>query len=194
MMKLLFFNSLTIGVLILSLGGCSFSNQFDLKSETINQDIFAYLYQNRQKLDLCQGEIDQDIASQNLKVYPIDQNTAIIEFLCFLGAYQGNYQYFLYEKQFYHPSLKSLVFEAFEATPSQQITKRKAKFLGGLTDYDTQRQTLTLITQYRGLADCGAWAQYQWHKDQFKLVEYRMKTSCDGRYIEPENYTKVYPH
>lgn len=172
---------------------CSPNMGLSMSSTTFSQDIFNYLYENRQELNLCQGEIDQVIAQKQIRTYQLDQQSQLIEFLCFMGAYQGNYQYFLYQEMPRKTTIQPLSFEIFqEGEKSQITTKITVNSLGGLPTYQPQNQTLEIITKYRGLADCGSWGRYQWQQGQFILREYRLKATCDGQYIEPENYEIVY--
>ncbi len=171
---------------------CTSEPKITMNSPTFSQDIFNYLYENRQQLNLCQGEIDQDVSQTQIKTYTIDQNSQLIQFLCFLGAYQGNYQYFFYQETPQQTIIQPLNFDIFQVEKSQKITKTTVNSVGGLPDYHPQNQTLEITTKYRGLADCGGWGRYQWQQNQFKLIEYRLKATCDGQYIEPENYEIVY--
>lgn len=171
---------------------CSSQRPISLNSPTFSEDIFDYLYTNRETLDLCQGEIDHAIAQQKIQTYQIDKNSQLIQFLCFLGAYQGNYQYFFYQETPQKIIIQPLSFEMFQAEKSQGIIKTTVNYVGGLPNYQPQNQSLEITTKYRGLADCGGWGRYQWQESQFKLMEYRLKANCDGQYIEPENYKIVY--
>jgi hypothetical protein len=113
---------------------CTSKPEISMDSPTFSQDIFNYLYENRQKLNLCQGEIDQAVAQQQIKTYKIDQNSQLIQFLCFLGAYQGNYQYFLYQETPQKTIIQPLSFDIFEVEKSQKITKTTVNSIALLQD------------------------------------------------------------
>ncbi len=180
-------------LLIFANFSCSSPSKLNSHSDTFTQDLFSYLYENRQVLNLCQGEIDLEIAQKNFKTYRIDSQTQLIELICFLGAYQGNYQYLIYQEKPQQTLIKLLTFDIFQETDTGEMTRIPITSLGGLTDYDPQSRSLKVVTKYRGLADCGSWGKYQWDQSEFKLVEYRLKANCDGQYVQPENYAQVYP-
>lgn len=167
------------------------ASKIDINSSDFTKDIFNYLYENRQTLNLCEGEIDQQTAQQQIKAYKLDKNSQLIEFLCFLGAYQGNYQYFLYQETSQKTLIKPLTFDIYQEIKPQEITKTKVNSLGGIPEYNPDSQTLEIVTKYRGLGDCGAWGRYQWKQSDFELKEYRIKNNCDGQYTAPENYKIV---
>ena len=153
--------------------------------------VLPYLYKNAEKTNLCEGELDKSASEQFSAVYPLDQNRYLVQLLCFMGAYQGNYRYFLYEKQADSVSLQPLNLDRYEPDDSGKITKTLANNVAGLPDYDSTQKTLSLVTKYRGLADCGSLATYHWAGDQFKVIEYRVKDKCDGKFVEPEQYAQV---
>jgi hypothetical protein len=155
--------------------------------------VLPYIYQNAEKTNLCEGELDRSASEQFSSVYPLAQNRYLVQILCFMGAYQGNYRYFLYEKQADSVSVQPLSLERYEPDDAGKITKTLENNVGGSPDYNAGQKTLSMITKYRGLDDCGSLAKYQWDRDRFKVVEYRVKDRCDGKYIEPEKYIQVYP-
>jgi hypothetical protein len=169
------------------------SNVIAIQDSVNPQKILAYIYKNAKTLGICEGEIDVNTAQESSKVYPVSDGKYLVEVLCFLGAYQGNYEYFLYDRQASGVILKPLEFDIFEIDDSGKITKKQSNSIGGLTEFIPEKQELTILTKYRGLGDCGALAKYQWQQEEFKLLEYRIKNECDGIYIEPEQYSRIYP-
>lgn len=197
---------MVIALLLLFNGGCtsesketqttdlnSTSKIITIKDSVNPEKILAYIYKNAKTLGVCQGEIDQDAAQEFSKVYPISEGRYLVEILCFLGAYQGNYEYFLYTRKADGVSLKPLDFDIFEIDDAGKLTKQQTSSIGGLTEFIPEKQELTVLTKYRGLGDCGALAKYQWQQEEFKLLEYRIKNECDGIYVEPEQYSPIYP-
>lgn len=198
------------GMIALTLLGCSHNsgdrvvdqspqspnpNSVSLLAEQNKQRsaVLPYIYQNAEKTNLCEGELDKSASEQFSSVYPLAQNRYLVQILCFMGAYQGNYRYFLYEKQTDSVSVQPLSLERYEPDDAGKITKTSENNVGGSPDYDPGQKTLSIMTKYRGLGDCGSLAKYQWDSDRFKVVEYRVKDKCDGKYIEPDKYTQVYP-
>lgn len=197
---------IAVALLLLINGGCTPENQetettglnntskiITIKNRVNPEKILAYIYKNVKILGVCEGEIDQNVAQKFSKVYPISEGNYLVEILCFLGAYQGNYEYLLYTRKADGISLKTLAFDIFEIDDAGKITKKQTPSIGGLTEFIPEKQELTLLTKYRGLGDCGALAKYQWQQEEFKLLEYRIKDKCDGIYVEPEKYSRIYP-
>ncbi len=158
-----------------------------------SDDIWQYLYSSTEELGICEGDIDLSVSQDNSSVYKINEQQYLVEFLCFLGAYQGNYEYLLYDTTPTGVKVKSLSFDVFEPNGSGKFTSTNVSSISGLPDYEPEKQLLTVFTKYRGLADCGSLAKYKWEESEFKLLEYRVKEKCDGTYLEPDQYSQVYP-
>lgn len=148
------------------------------------QNLVKEIYERREQLKLCDGDINPEIALSGSSVYPLVQNKYLIQFICFLGAYQGTYHYILAEGD----NLKILNFALIE-NKKRTVTNT----IVGLPTFNPKTKNITVFNRYRGLGDCGSWAKYDWRGNQFQLLEYREKKKCDGKYIEPEKYPKVYP-
>jgi hypothetical protein len=156
-------------------------------------DPLEYLYNNLNELGVCQGDIDLEASRQGSEVYRVGEQTYLVQLMCFLAAYQGSYEYYLYRETASGIEVKPLTFTVFEPTESGQMRATQTRFVGGLPDYNPEQQRLTVFTKFRGLGDCGAFAQYRFEENEFDLLEYRIKQECDGNYVEPEQYTQVYP-
>jgi hypothetical protein len=158
-----------------------------------SQLILDDLYSQKDKFQLCEGEIDSSLSQDYSSVYPLNNREYLVEILCFLGAYQGNYQYFLYTVKGQGVEIKPLSFQEFSKDKTDKFKLKDSRSIGGVPSYDEESKILTVYTKGRGLADCGSLAQYKWEDTKFKLLEYRIKEKCDGNYLEPENYPKIYP-
>ena len=158
-----------------------------------SDDIWQYLYSSTEELGICEGDIDLSVSKDISSVYKINEQQYLVEFLCFLGAYQGNYEYLLYDTTPTGVKVKSLSLDVFEPNGSGKFTSTNVNSISGLPDYEPEKQLLTVFTKYRGLADCGSLAKYKWEESEFKLLEYRVKEKCDGTYLEPDQYSQVYP-
>ncbi|MEG3435806.1 DUF1176 domain-containing protein [Pannus brasiliensis CCIBt3594] len=162
-----------------------------LAAKTVTKaDILARVYGDRERLKLCDGDIDRTVAEESA-VYPLAGDRYLVQFLCFMGAYQGNYEYYLYKATDSTFSISPLSLEIIEDTGSDR--KTPVRSIGGLPEYDREQQLLTVHTKYRGLGDCGTFARYRWRDTRFQLIEYRIKENCDGKYIDPDRYSRVYP-
>lgn len=182
--KIFLLNLLAIFIYFIS-GGCSV--------KTTPESILDRVYDHKESIPLCEGEIDPDISQEFSSVFPLEQNKYLLEIICFRGAYQNNYQYLLYSQDQGKDFIKTLLLETWEIDQDGRTAKKLNSVQAGLAEYQSQEKVLTIVTKYRGLGDCGALGKYQLVNDQLKLVEYRVKAACDGHYLEPEQYTKVYP-
>lgn len=168
--------------------------QLDSSLYTISKEkkqlIVAKIYNNQQNLGLCNGERDQALSEDSIQVYPLNEKQYLVEILCFLGAYQGNYQYLLYNGQ--DSTLNKISFATFQDNP-QNLQLTNTWTLNGMPEFEPASQTLSLQTKSRGLGDCGSLAIYHWQEEKFILKEYRHKFDCDGVYLPPEEYPLIYP-
>ena len=155
------------------------------------EQIITQVYQQQKSLRLCNQERDQALSKDSATIYVLDETQYLVEILCFLGAYQGNYQYFLATKG--KNKFQKINFSTFRRH-DDDLKLGDTFTLVGMTRFDELNQLLIVETKARGLGDCGSYAQYQWKEDSsFELKEYRDKFECDGVYIEPKNYPLIYP-
>lgn len=158
--------------------------------EEKKQEIVTKIYNKQQSLGLCNGERDQALSQDSLKIYLLNENQYLVEILCFLGAYQGNYQYLLYNPM--DSTMEKISFPIFQDNP-QNLQLTNTFTLNGMPEFDEMEKTLSLQAKSRGLGDCGSFAVYQWEGEKFTLKEYRHKSDCDGVYLPPEEYPLIYP-
>lgn len=173
--------------------GSQSSSQAVAPTPKSSDDIWQYLYSSAEELGICEGDIDPSVSQDMSSVYRINEQQYLVEFLCFLGAYQGNYEYLVYDTTPTGVTVKSLSLDIFEPNDFGKFTSTNVSSISGLPDYEPEKQLLTVFTKYRGLADCGSLAKYKWEESEFKLLEYRVKEKCDGTYLEPDQYSQVYP-
>lgn len=154
------------------------------------QKVITTIYSLQEELNLCEKERDKGISPEAAEVYPLDREKYLVEILCFMGAYQGNYQYLLF---FPHNStVKKISFTTF----TMQLENRRLTnsfTLVGTPHFELEKKTLSVYSLARGLGDCGSFARYRWEDFGFKLLEYRSKSKCDGKYLPPEEYPLIYP-
>jgi len=162
-------------------------------AELSAEAVLQHIYDHIDTLGVCDGDLDLSLSQEGSSVYPMGQQQYVVELLCFLGAYQGNYEYLLYRPTPDGADVKPLRLAIFEADEAGTLNQLDTRSIAGLPEYDPEQKVLTVMTKYRGLADCGAIAQYKWQDSKFELLEYRSKEECDGNYIEPEQYPKIYP-
>ncbi len=159
-------------------------------SEEEKQVIVTNIYDNQENLGLCNQERDQALSPNSAQIYPLNKKQYLVEILCFLGAYQGNYQYLLYNP--IDSTMTKISFTTFRDN-LQDLQLTNTVTLNGMPEFDNIEKTLSLQTKSRGLGDCGSFALYQWENEKFTLKEYRYKSDCDGVYLPPEEYPLIYP-
>lgn len=183
-------------VLILLLFSCQKETRENSELEAIiitpeeKQVIISKIYENQKDIKLCNQERDQALSIDSAEIYPLKENQYLVEILCFLGAYQGNYQYLLYNRV--NSAIEKISFATFRDNP-QNLQLTNTFTLNGSPEFDPISQTLSLETKSRGLGDCGSFVVYQWQNSEFTLREYRYKSDCDGVYLSPEKYPLIYP-
>lgn len=148
-------------------------------------ELLDSIYTQGSKLNLCDGNLDQSLSQDLSQIYDVGNNTYVAEVLCFMAAYQGNYEYVLYKDN----QFKRLPLKMFDEKGQELNVKNVA----GLPTYDPGSKTLEVVTKGRGLGDCGSLAQYKFDGNEFKLMEYRAKNECDGQYLEPDQYPILFP-
>ncbi|PHV63276.1 hypothetical protein CSQ80_05945 [Cyanobacterium aponinum IPPAS B-1201] len=183
-------------VLILLLFSCQKETRENSELEAIiitpeeKQVIISKIYENQKDIKLCNQERDQALSIDSAEIYPLKENQYLVEILCFLGAYQGNYQYLLYNRV--NSAIEKISFATFRDNP-QNLQLTNTFTLNGSPEFEPISQTLSLETKSRGLGDCGSFVVYQWQNSEFTLREYRYKSDCDGVYLSPEKYPLIYP-
>ena len=157
-----------------------------------DQDILNIIYLKEDELQLCDGQLDQEISINYSSIYSFNNQEYLVEILCFMGAYQGNYEYIYYQNDGEKSTLKPLTFQSFIADRDGNFTSNNSRTLAGIPNYNINQKVLNIYTKERGIGDCGSTAQYQWENNEFGLVLYKAKPQCDGNFIEPEDYPIIY--
>lgn len=189
-------NRFCLYILILLLFGCQKETKENSEPEAIiitpeeKQVIIGKIYENQKEIKLCNQERDQALSIDSTEIYPLNENQYLVEILCFLGAYQGNYQYLLYNPV--DSTIEKISFATFRDNP-QNLQLTNTFTLNGSPEFDPVSQTLFLEAKSRGLGDCGSFVVYHWQNGEFTLKEYRYKSDCDGVYLSPEKYPLIYP-
>ncbi|MGI0482771.1 DUF1176 domain-containing protein [Geminocystis sp. CENA526] len=182
------------GLIFIFLFACQKDNQDSEQLSSISdqekQVIIEKIYSQQKEINLCNQQRDKDLSKDSANIFVLNDRTYLIEIICFLGAYQSNYQYLLFDRT--SEEIEVINFETFDnSTDNLRLTKTNT--INGMTDFDTTEKNLMVITKSRGMGDCGSFAQYKWYDNRFKLMEYRYKKDCDEVYIPPEDYPLIYP-
>ena len=148
----------------------------------------SQLLKNSQRFKVCSDSLNSQTAQRASRAYKVDKQTYFVVVQCFLAAYQGNYEFFLYS-----PStniVKPLSLTEFSQNQAGKVEKVESRSIGGLPTYDPKQRTLSVRSKYRGVGDCGSIARYRLEKDALKLLDFKAKFACDGK-LEP--YTQLFP-
>ena len=157
----------------------------------VESQIVTKITEHQENLNVCNQERDEALSTESIYIYPLDKQYYLVEILCFVGAYQGNFQYMV--GQHNSDELVTINFVTFSFQDDELKLTNTATLVGTPT-FDREQRLLTVFTKYRGLGDCGSFATYQWqNSSNFELQQYRDKSSCDGDYLDPENYPQIYP-
>ncbi len=147
-------------------------------------------YQSRivNRLKKCSYGSQSD-ALQKSSFFRVGNQKYIVQIMCNLGAYQGAFEYYLLTENAGQIQSKPLTL----LKVGERGEKLVDNSLVGYPTYNLFKKELTVFTKSRGIGDCGTFGRYQFENDRFVAKEIRVKTECDGKYIEPEKYPKVYP-
>lgn len=154
------------------------------------QQVVKQLLSNRQRFQVCADSFDLAAAQRASVAYPVDRQTYFVVVQCFLAAYQGNYEFFLYSPNAKSNPVRRLTLTEFTETQPGQVTKVESSSIGGLPTFDPKQRLLTIQTKYRGIGDCGSTARYRLDQQSLKLVDFKAKFACDGK-LAP--YTQIFP-
>lgn len=131
----------------------------------------------------------QSEALQKSEFFRVGDKKYIIQVICNLGAYQGAYEYYLLTESAGQIQSKPLDLLKIGERGSKEVNNS----LVGYPTYDSLKKELTVFTKSRGIGDCGSFGRYKFENDRFTAKEIRVKSECDGKYVEPAKYPKVYP-
>jgi len=156
-----------------------------------DEQIIQQLNAEQSTLNLCE-KANHIVSEDNTTIYQLEDTKYLVQIICFLGAYQGSYQFFLYSINGGNHQINLLDFITFEDT-NNGLNIVETNLLTGYPEFDSDSKKLTIDRKARGLGDCGSYALYQWKTHDFQLTEYRYKGECDGVYLPVEEYPIIYP-
>lgn len=150
-------------------------------------------YQSRivNRLKRCPYGSQPD-ALQKSEFFQVSNRKYIVQVMCIFGAYQGGYEYYLLTENANQTQVKPLNLLKIAERRGRQV-RIEDNTLGGLPTYNSAKKELTFFAKSRGIGDCGTFGRYRFENDRFIAKELRVKAECDGKYIDPEKYQKVYP-
>jgi Protein of unknown function (DUF1176) len=157
-------------------------------------DPLQYVLQNRESLGVCKDNFRAEDGQRGMgsKAFQISDKKYLVQVMCFLAAYQGNFEYVLWIDEVEKPRVVPLQFDSFQEPKAgekpQRVTYRS---IAGLPRVNVRSQTMTNFTKFRGVGDCGSSALYKLEGDRMVLQEYRAKYECDGNYVQ--DFPIIYP-
>ncbi|MGC9524090.1 MAG: DUF1176 domain-containing protein [Limnospira sp.] len=158
----------------------------------IPDEILEYFYQNPDGLDICPGVNALPFRLGSF-AYPFGPEAELVQLLCYRAAYQGGYNFFRYQETDGEVTVEPLEFSGFEMGARGELVEAQIREIVGELEYQPAEGILSVFTKDRGVGDCGTFVKYEWDGTQFNAIEYRVKSECDGNYIEPQEYPRLYP-
>ncbi len=154
-------------------------------------DILTAIALQASRLNLCDGE-EVSTKLPGSMAYSLGDRGYFVQFQCFLGPYQGAYEFYLARDREPGLQIVPLLLDTYEENAGQ-AARRQTRQVAGYPTFTPATDTLRIATKYRGLGDCGALATYTLTGDRLVLQTYRAKFDCDGRATDPDQYPQIYP-
>jgi Protein of unknown function (DUF1176) len=171
-----------------------------LPSTQENIEIWSFIFSSKRKFSICNHEgsfFDREFKknkNRQLNVFRIGKDKFFVEVLCFWANYQGNFEFFIYEKFGENISLKPLLLREFSLDKNGSIKEANKKSVAALSRFDPINQTLELIAKSRGSGGCGFLARYKYDDDKLNLLLFRAQFECVRRKgYNPDQYPIIYP-
>jgi len=127
-----------------------------------------------------------------LKFYHLSPRQYLVEVQCQMFAYQAGFVYLFYDEAATPPSSRVLNFETISGEKGKQVQGQET-LLVGFPEFDPARRELSVWQKGRGLGDCGTWALHRLEDGRAALKEFRAKENCDGKYVDPKKYPRIFP-
>jgi hypothetical protein len=132
-------------------------------------------------------------AAAGLQFHELAGGQYLVEVLCTSGAYQG-YQFYSYlDETKSPPAARLLTFQTFQSEGEGAPKKAETQEMWGLATFDAASKSLEIHNRYRGPGDCGSLATYEFPDGTPRLKEFREKSECDGKYVEPRKWKRIFP-
>ena len=146
--------------------------------------------------DDCEDAYENTMSKETagLEFYELAAGQYLVEVVCTTGAYQG-YQFYLnLDETKSPPASRLLSFPSFESEDEGKPKKRtEIQEMWGLATFHEKTKLLEIHNKYRGPGDCGSLATYEFPDGTPRLKEFREKSDCDGNYVEPKEWPRIFP-
>jgi hypothetical protein len=168
-----------------------------------NIEIWSFVFSSKQKYSICNHEdlsfdrADREFKkniSRELNVFRVGKDRFFVEVLCFWASYQGNFEFFIYEKSNQEISLKPLLLRRFTKEDNGLLKEVYNKSVAGLPKFNPTNKTLRLFARAGG-GDCGSYlAEYKYEDNNLDLVVLKENYPCVRRKnYNPDQYPIIYP-
>ncbi len=146
--------------------------------------------------DECEEAYEKTMSKETpgLEFYELSSGQYLVQIVCTTGAYQGYQFYSHLDETKSPPTARLLTFQTFESEgEGKQPKKTEMQEMWGMPTFDGRTKRLLIHNRYRGPGDCGALATYEFPDGAPRLKEFREKSECDGNYVEPEKWKRIFP-
>jgi hypothetical protein len=165
-----------------------------------NLEIWSFVFSNKQKFNICNHTgsfFDREFKKnkdRQLNVFRVGKDKFFVEVLCFWASYQGNFEFYIYEKSNQEVSLKPLRLRRFTKEDNGSMKEIYEKSVGGLPTFNPINKTLRLFARAGG-ADCGSYlAEYKYEDNNLDLIVLKVNLPCVRRKdYNPDQYPIIYP-
>jgi len=143
--------------------------------------------------DQCeQGELDDFLPAdfKQLNFYSLsDEDEYLVQIMCFLGAYQGTYEFVYFNEK--TRESKPLSFNNYYQENGVVGQATETSLCGDPAFSDG---VLTSFCKGRGLGDCGHVYEYKFddEKKELETVEVKVEEKCEGNY-DRDSWEVIYP-
>jgi hypothetical protein len=159
-------------------------------NKVLDNELINTILSKQKELNLCDDVFQEDFLKEMSRVYQIDAQRMLVEIICYGGAYQPGFQYFLVNSD--NDIQPVFLTKLDNETGEGEIVQVEETFLTGLPEYDQTKKTLSIFRKYAGHGGCGYEAKYQWQEDSFELLEFKANFDCDNP-VYSENWPIIYP-
>ncbi len=145
--------------------------------------------------DECEEAYERTMSKETpgLEFYELAAGQYLVEVVCTTGAYQGYQFYSHLDETKSPPASRLLTFPTFKTEGEGKPEKAEIQEMWGLGTFDAETKRLQIHNRYRGPGDCGSLATYEFPDGTPRLKEFREKAECDGNWVEPEKWKRVFP-
>ena len=128
-------------------------------------------------------------------IYEVEKNKFFVQVKCSWASYQGNYEFFTYEKSNNEVILKRLLLRRFSRNTDGSLSESYSESVGGMPVFSAKHKTLRIFSRAGG-GDCGSnLVEYHYENNELNLLSVRENYEClkhEGSY-SPNHYPIIYP-